>query len=137
MIPRILEYPEEWSGNITYGVGICIALFFFETLKSLFLTTYWIINEYTAIRFRTASSSLAFEKLLQFKSLTHIATGEVSDGTISDQYLHDSILKKNPIYLSRPALAALSFTIAAFSFISKPYPLPSFPTEHKPDCPTI
>ncbi|XP_049643353.1 ATP-binding cassette sub-family C member 11 [Suncus etruscus] len=111
MIPRILEYPEEWSGNIAYGVGICIGLFFFETLKSLFLTTYWIINEYTAIRFRTAASSLAFEKLLQFKSLMHITTGEVISFFTNDlTYLFEGVYYGPMIWLAFTTLAASTIT---------------------------
>ncbi|XP_006882637.1 PREDICTED: ATP-binding cassette sub-family C member 11 [Elephantulus edwardii] len=84
IIPRILEYSEEPSRNIVYGVGLCFALFLTECLKSLALCSCWVISQYTAIRFRTAVSSLAFEKLIQFKSLTHISTGEVISFFTSD-----------------------------------------------------
>ncbi|XP_038317280.1 ATP-binding cassette sub-family C member 11 isoform X3 [Canis lupus familiaris] len=76
-IPKILEYSEERSGNIAYGVGLCFALFFTECLKSLSLCSCWVLNQRTGVRFRSAVFSFAFEKLIQFKSLTHITTGEV------------------------------------------------------------
>lgn len=78
VIPKILEYSEEQSGNIVYGVGLCFALFFTECMKTLSLCSCWVFNQRTGIRFRTAIFSFAFEKLMQFKSLTHITVGEVS-----------------------------------------------------------
>lgn len=78
VIPKILEYSEAPSGNIVYGVGLCLALFFTECIKSLGLCSCWVLNQRTAIRFRSAVASFAFEKLMQFKSLTHVTTGEVS-----------------------------------------------------------
>ncbi|XP_014644056.1 PREDICTED: ATP-binding cassette sub-family C member 11 [Ceratotherium simum simum] len=77
LIPKILEYSEEQSGNIVYGVGLCFALFLTECLKSVSLSSCWVLNQRTGVRFRTAVFSFAFEKLMQFKSLTHITTGEV------------------------------------------------------------
>ncbi|KAL4686036.1 hypothetical protein H8959_001633 [Pygathrix nigripes] len=76
IIPKILEYSEEQSGNVVHGVGLCFALFLSECLKSVSLSCAWIINQRTAIRFRAAVSSFAFEKLIQFKSLIHITSGE-------------------------------------------------------------
>ncbi|XP_007990560.3 ATP-binding cassette sub-family C member 11 [Chlorocebus sabaeus] len=76
IIPKILEYSEEQSGNVVHGVGLCFALFLSECLKSVSLSCSWIINQRTAIRFRAAVSSFAFEKLIQFKSLIHITSGE-------------------------------------------------------------
>lgn len=80
IIPKILEYSQERKGSVVYGVGLCLALFLSECLKSLSMCACWIVNQRSGIRFRAAVSSLAFEKLLQFKSLTHISTGEVSAG---------------------------------------------------------
>ena len=79
VIPKILEYAENPSGDVIYGVGLCMALFLTECLKSLGMCSCWVVNQRTAVRFRAAVFSFAFEKLMQFKSLTHITMGEVSD----------------------------------------------------------
>ncbi|XP_045844082.1 ATP-binding cassette sub-family C member 11 isoform X3 [Meles meles] len=84
VIPKILEYSEAPSGNIAYGVGLCLTLFFTECLKSLSLCSCWVLNQRTGVRFRSAVSSFAFEKLMQFKSLTHITTGEAISFFASD-----------------------------------------------------
>lgn len=79
IIPKILEYSQDPPGDIVYGVGLCLALFLTECLKSLSLCSSWVVNQRTGIRLRSAVFLFAFEKLIQFKSLTHITTGEVSD----------------------------------------------------------
>ncbi|XP_008579384.1 PREDICTED: ATP-binding cassette sub-family C member 11 isoform X2 [Galeopterus variegatus] len=84
IIPKILEYSEEQSGNIIRGVGLCFALFLTECLKSLSLCSSWVVNQRTGIRFRTAISTFAFEKLIRFKSLTHISSGEAITFFTSD-----------------------------------------------------
>ncbi|XP_070469728.1 ATP-binding cassette sub-family C member 11 isoform X5 [Equus przewalskii] len=92
IIPKILEYSEEQPGNIVYGVGLCFTLFLSECLKSLSLCSCWVINQHTAIRFHTAVSSFAFEKLMQFKSLTHITTGEaINFFTRDTKYLFEGM----------------------------------------------
>nr|XP_036852416.1 ATP-binding cassette sub-family C member 11 [Manis javanica] len=92
VIPKILEYSEEQSGNIVYGVGLCFALFFTECMKTLSLCSCWVFNQRTGIRFRTAIFSFAFEKLMQFKSLTHITVGEVISFFTSDvNYLFEGV----------------------------------------------
>uniref|UniRef100_A0A8I3WCH0 ATP binding cassette subfamily C member 11 n=1 Tax=Callithrix jacchus TaxID=9483 RepID=A0A8I3WCH0_CALJA len=92
IVPKILEYSEEQSGNVVYGVGLCLALFFIECVKSLSLCSSWIINQRTAIRFRAAVSSFAFEKLIQFKSLMHITSGEAISFFTSDlNYLFEGV----------------------------------------------
>ncbi|XP_065776550.1 ATP-binding cassette sub-family C member 11 isoform X2 [Muntiacus reevesi] len=84
LIPRILEYAENPSGDVAYGVGLCLALYFTECLKSLSMCSCWVVNQRTAIRFRAAVFSFAFEKLMQFKSLTHITMGEAISFFTSD-----------------------------------------------------
>ncbi|XP_066205688.1 ATP-binding cassette sub-family C member 11 isoform X2 [Saccopteryx leptura] len=92
IIPRILEYSKEPPGDPGYGVGLCLALFLIECLKSLCMCACWVVNQCTAVRFRTALFSLAFEKLTQFKSLTHITTGEAISFFTSDvNYLFEGV----------------------------------------------
>ncbi|KAK2503012.1 hypothetical protein MC885_017373, partial [Smutsia gigantea] len=92
VIPKILEYSEEQSGNVVYGVGLCFALFFTECMKTLSLCSCWVFNQRTGIRFRTAIFSFAFEKLMQFKSLTHITMGEAISFFTSDvNYLFEGV----------------------------------------------
>lgn len=79
IIPKILEYSQEPPGDTVYGVGLCLALFLTECLKSLTLCSSWVVNQRTGIRLRSAVFLFAFQKLIQFKSLTHVTTGEVSD----------------------------------------------------------
>ncbi|XP_006183606.2 ATP-binding cassette sub-family C member 11 [Camelus ferus] len=92
VIPKLLEYSEEQSGSIAYGIGLCFALFFTECLKSMGLCSFWVLNQRTGVRFRTAIFSFAFERLIQFKSLTHITVGEaISFFTRDINYLFEAV----------------------------------------------
>uniref|UniRef100_A0A8C6FJT4 ATP binding cassette subfamily C member 11 n=1 Tax=Moschus moschiferus TaxID=68415 RepID=A0A8C6FJT4_MOSMO len=92
VIPKILEYTENPSRDVAYGVGLCLALFFTECVKSLSMCSCWVINQRTGIRFRAAVFSFAFEKLIQFKSLTHITMGEAISFFTSDiNYLYEGV----------------------------------------------
>ena len=55
-----------------------MALFTTEFTKVLFWALAWAINYRTAIRLKVAVSTLVFENLVSFKTLTHISVGEVS-----------------------------------------------------------
>uniref|UniRef100_H3AXD2 ATP-binding cassette sub-family C member 5 n=1 Tax=Latimeria chalumnae TaxID=7897 RepID=H3AXD2_LATCH len=77
LVHTILQYIESQSEDLIYGVGLCIALFITELSKSFFFTLSWAINYRTAIRLKNAVSTLAFEKIVNLKTLTHISMGEV------------------------------------------------------------
>uniref|UniRef100_A0A452SMH5 ATP binding cassette subfamily C member 11 n=1 Tax=Ursus americanus TaxID=9643 RepID=A0A452SMH5_URSAM len=111
VIPKILEYSEAPSGNIVYGVGLCLALFFTECIKSLGLCSCWVLNQRTAIRFRSAVASFAFEKLMQFKSLTHVTTGEAINFFASDvNYLFEGVYYGPLVWIICSLLIACTVT---------------------------
>uniref|UniRef100_G1LCJ7 ATP binding cassette subfamily C member 11 n=1 Tax=Ailuropoda melanoleuca TaxID=9646 RepID=G1LCJ7_AILME len=111
VIPKILEYSEAPSGNIVYGVGLCLALFFTECMKSLSLCSCWVLNQRTGVRFRSAVASFAFEKLIQFKSLTHITTGEAISFFASDvNYLFEGVYYGPLIWVICSLLIACTVT---------------------------
>ncbi|KAL4696147.1 hypothetical protein H8957_001620 [Semnopithecus entellus] len=110
-IPKILEYSEEQSGNVVHGVGLCFALFLSECLKSVSLSCSWIINQRTAIRFRAAVSSFAFEKLIQFKSLIHITSGEAIGFFTGDvNYLFEGVCYGPLLLISCASLVICSIS---------------------------
>ncbi|XP_004704957.1 ATP-binding cassette sub-family C member 11 [Echinops telfairi] len=128
IIPKILEYAEEQSGNVVYGVGLCVSLFLTESLKSLTLCSCWVINQRTGTRFRTAVSALAFEKLIEFKSVTHFSVGKAISFFTSDvNYLFESLYYGPLALLACLSLVACSITtyhilgptalIATFSYL--------------------
>ncbi|KAM9062102.1 ATP-binding cassette sub-family C member 11 isoform X1 [Sarcophilus harrisii] len=84
LVPKILENSIDVSKNLSYSIGLCFALFFTECLKSFSLCACWTINHRTGARLRTAACSLAFEKLMEFRSLTHISVGETISFFTSD-----------------------------------------------------
>ncbi|XP_009194645.2 multidrug resistance-associated protein 9 isoform X3 [Papio anubis] len=86
LIHQILQQTESTSGNVWVGIGLCIALFVSEFTKVFFWALAWAINYRTAIRLKVALSTLVFENLVSFKTLTHISVGEVLNILSSDSY---------------------------------------------------
>ncbi|KFO26670.1 Multidrug resistance-associated protein 9 [Fukomys damarensis] len=73
LIHQILQHIENVSGKFWVGISLCIALFATEFTKVLFWALAWAINYRTAIRLKVALSTLVFENLVSFKTLTHIS----------------------------------------------------------------
>ncbi|XP_040591287.1 ATP-binding cassette sub-family C member 12 isoform X2 [Mesocricetus auratus] len=87
LIHQILQHITSISsGHIGVGICLCLALFVTEFTKVLFWALAWAINYRTAIRLKVALSTLVFENLLSFKTLTHISAGEVLNILSSDSY---------------------------------------------------
>ncbi|XP_057156095.2 ATP-binding cassette sub-family C member 12 isoform X20 [Pan paniscus] len=86
LIHQILQQTERTSGKVWVGIGLCIALFATEFTKVFFWALAWAINYRTAIRLKVALSTLVFENLVSFKTLTHISVGEVLNILSSDSY---------------------------------------------------
>ncbi|XP_040838073.1 ATP-binding cassette sub-family C member 12 isoform X2 [Ochotona curzoniae] len=86
LIHQILQHTESSSSEIWVGISLCLALFATEFTKVLFWALAWAINYRTAIRLKVAVSTLVFENLLSFKTLTHISVGEVLNILSSDSY---------------------------------------------------
>ncbi|CAK6436569.1 unnamed protein product [Pipistrellus nathusii] len=113
IIPRILECAQERGGSVAQGVGLSLALFLSECLKSLSLCACWIVNQRSGVRCRAAVSALAFEKLLQFKSLTHISSGEAISFFTSDvNYLFEGVYYVPLLFLS--GFSLLFCTISSY-----------------------
>ncbi|XP_020011029.2 ATP-binding cassette sub-family C member 12 [Castor canadensis] len=86
LIHHILKHTESTSGEVLVGIGLCLALFATEFTKVLFWALAWAINYRTAIRLKVALSTLVFENLVSFKTLTHVSAGEVLNVLSSDSY---------------------------------------------------
>nr|XP_056718351.1 ATP-binding cassette sub-family C member 12-like [Euleptes europaea] len=86
IIHNILRHSESGSTDLLRGIGLCIALFLAESTKTIFWSLTWAINYRTAMRLKVAASTVAFEHLLAFKTLSHISVGEVINILANDGY---------------------------------------------------
>ncbi|XP_037000701.2 ATP-binding cassette sub-family C member 11 [Artibeus jamaicensis] len=112
LIPKILDYSQEPSKDPVYGVGLCLILLFTECMKMMCMCSGWVIQQRTGVRFRTAALAVGFEKLMQFKSLTHISTGEaISFFTTDVNYLFEGMYYGPMIFIS--FAAAVTCTISS------------------------
>uniref|UniRef100_H0WU32 ATP-binding cassette sub-family C member 12 n=1 Tax=Otolemur garnettii TaxID=30611 RepID=H0WU32_OTOGA len=86
LIHQILQQTENASRKVWVGISLCVALFVTEFTKVLFWALAWAINYRTAVRLKVALSTLVFENLVSFKTLTHISVGEVLNTLSNDSY---------------------------------------------------
>uniref|UniRef100_A0A2K5X360 ATP-binding cassette sub-family C member 12 n=1 Tax=Macaca fascicularis TaxID=9541 RepID=A0A2K5X360_MACFA len=114
LIHQILQQTESTSGNVWVGIGLCIALFVTEFTKVFFWALAWAINYRTAIRLKVALSTLVFENLLSFKTLTHISVGEVLNILSSDSYSLFEAALFCPLPATIPILMVFCATYAFF-----------------------
>ncbi|XP_074067508.1 ATP-binding cassette sub-family C member 12 isoform X3 [Macrotis lagotis] len=114
LIHQILQYTESTSKNIFIGITLCVALFFTEFTKVLFWALAWAINYRTAIRLKVATSTVAFENLVSFKTLTHISVGEVINILSSDGHSLFEAALFCPLPATIPVLMAVCSVYAYF-----------------------
>ncbi|XP_066204606.1 ATP-binding cassette sub-family C member 12 [Saccopteryx leptura] len=114
LIHQILRHTESVSRNLWVGVGLCAALFATEFTKVVFWALAWAINYRTAIRLKVAVSTLVFENLMSFKTLTHISVGEVLNILSSDSYSLFEAALFCPLPATIPVLMAVCAVYAFF-----------------------
>ncbi|KAB1274343.1 Multidrug resistance-associated protein 9 [Camelus dromedarius] len=105
---------ESISRKVWVGVGLCMALFTTEFTKVLFWALAWAINYRTAIRLKVAVSTLVFENLVSFKTLTHVSVGEVLNVLSSDSYSLFEAALFCPLPATIPILMAVCAVYAFF-----------------------
>uniref|UniRef100_K7FYJ5 ATP-binding cassette sub-family C member 5 n=1 Tax=Pelodiscus sinensis TaxID=13735 RepID=K7FYJ5_PELSI len=114
IIHKILQHSESVSKDIVWGIGLCIALFITEFSKVVFWALAWAINYRTAIRLKVALSTVAFEYLLAFKSLTHISVGEVINTLSNDGYRMFEAALFCPLPITVPILLIVCIIYSCF-----------------------
>ncbi|KAM4801125.1 ATP-binding cassette sub-family C member 12 isoform 2-T2 [Urocitellus parryii] len=114
LIHQILQHTESSSGKVWVGISLCMALFATEVTKVLFWALAWAINYRTAIRLKVALSTLVFENLVSFKTLTHFSVGEVLNILSSDSYSLFEAALFCPLPATIPILMAVCAVYAYF-----------------------
>ncbi|XP_041077297.1 ATP-binding cassette sub-family C member 12-like [Polyodon spathula] len=93
LVLSILRHVESFSPDLIHGVSLCVALFVSEFSKTFFSSLTWAINYRTAVRLKSAFSAVAFQKLMNLKSLGNISVGEVINLLSNDGYrLFDAVI---------------------------------------------
>ncbi|XP_042637639.1 ATP-binding cassette sub-family C member 12 [Orycteropus afer afer] len=114
LIHQILQQTENTSRKVWVGISLCIALFATEFTKVLFWALAWAINYRTAIRLKVALSTMVFENLVSFKTLTHISVGEVLNILSSDSHSLFEAALFCPLPATIPILMAVCAVYAFF-----------------------
>ncbi|XP_037672018.1 multidrug resistance-associated protein 9 [Choloepus didactylus] len=114
LIHQILQQTESTSRNVWVGISLCIALFVTEFTKVFFWALAWAINYRTAIQLKVALSTVIFESLVSFKTLTHISVGEVLNILSSDSHSLFEAALFCPLPVTIPILMAVCAVYAFF-----------------------
>ncbi|KAM9607134.1 LOW QUALITY PROTEIN: ATP-binding cassette sub-family C member 12-like [Trichechus inunguis] len=114
LIHQILQQTENTSRKVWVGISLCFALFATEFTKVLFWALAWAINYRTAIRLKVAISTVVFENLVSFKTLTRISVGEVLNILSSDSYSLFEAALFCPLPATIPILMAVCAVYAFF-----------------------
>ncbi|XP_049720014.1 ATP-binding cassette sub-family C member 12 isoform X1 [Elephas maximus indicus] len=114
LIHQILQQTENTSRKVWVGISLCFALFATEFTKVLFWALAWAINYRTAIRLKVAVSTMVFENLVSFKTLTHISVGKVLNILSSDSYSLFEAALFCPLPATIPILMAICAVYAFF-----------------------
>ncbi|CAB1338796.1 unnamed protein product [Coregonus sp. 'balchen'] len=78
LVYEILNYAEApGASTLVHGVGLCVALFISEFSKAFFSSLLWAVSLRTAIRVKSAFSTIAFQKIISLRSVANISVGEV------------------------------------------------------------
>lgn len=78
LVNKVLEYIETpETSTLSYGTGLAFALFFTEFCKAFFISLMWALNVRTAVRLKSAFSTMAFEKIISLRVQSDVSNGEV------------------------------------------------------------
>ncbi|RXN01832.1 Multidrug resistance-associated protein 9 [Acipenser ruthenus] len=116
LVFSILQHIESFSPDRIHGVGLCIALFVSELSKIFFISLTWAINYRIAVRFKSAFSAVAFQKVVTLKSLGNISVGEVINILSNDGYRLFDVALFGTFSLTLPVLLIVCTFYACYVF---------------------
>ncbi|KAL1007722.1 hypothetical protein UPYG_G00090710 [Umbra pygmaea] len=116
LVYEILNYTEHpEASTLVYGVGLCMALFTAEFFKAFFASLMWAVNMRTAIRLKSAFSTMAFQKIISLRSIaTNISVGEMINVMTTDGYRIFEAVVFGTFLLCIPVLLIICIVYACY-----------------------
>ncbi|XP_037534347.1 multidrug resistance-associated protein 5-like [Nematolebias whitei] len=84
VVKRLLDYSQQEESDLVYGLLLVLGLLTMELMRSWSLALTWALNYRTGCRLRGAILSLAFEKILQLRSVKDKSVGQLVNMCSSD-----------------------------------------------------
>ncbi|XP_037835575.1 multidrug resistance-associated protein 5 [Kryptolebias marmoratus] len=84
VVKRLLDYTQQEESDLVYGLLLVLGLLTMELMRSWSLALTWALNYRTGCRLRGAILSLAFEKILQLRSVKDKSVGQLVNMCSSD-----------------------------------------------------
>ncbi|XP_076148996.1 ATP-binding cassette sub-family C member 12-like [Alosa pseudoharengus] len=115
LVYEILSYaesPAEYS--LSYGLGMCFALFSSEFCKAFLISLLWAINLRTATRVKGAFSMLAFRNIINLRIITGVSVGQVINVLTADSYRMFEAVVFGSFLFCIPVLLILCISYACY-----------------------
>ncbi|XP_041931073.1 ATP-binding cassette sub-family C member 12-like isoform X1 [Alosa sapidissima] len=115
LVYEILSYaetPAEYS--LSYGLGMCFALFSSEFCKAFLISLLWAINLRTATRVKGAFSMLAFRNIINLRIITGVSVGQVINVLTADSYRMFEAVVFGSFLFCVPVLLILCISYACY-----------------------
>lgn len=77
VVKRLLDYTEQVTPDLSYGLLLVLGLLATELIRSWSLALTWALNYRTGTRLRGAILTMAFHKILRLRSIRDKSVGEV------------------------------------------------------------
>ncbi|KAJ8368108.1 hypothetical protein SKAU_G00081360 [Synaphobranchus kaupii] len=84
VVKRLLEYTEQATPDLSYGLLLVLGLLATELIRSWSLALTWALNYRTGTRLRGAILTMAFHKILRLRSIRDKTVGELLNMCSSD-----------------------------------------------------
>ncbi|XP_062382896.1 ATP-binding cassette sub-family C member 12-like [Sardina pilchardus] len=87
LVYEILKYVKTpGHSSLSYGLGMCFALFISEFSRTFLYSLFWAISLRTATRVKGALSTLVFRKIINMRIITSVSVGEVINVLTKDSH---------------------------------------------------
>ncbi|XP_062382172.1 ATP-binding cassette sub-family C member 12-like isoform X1 [Sardina pilchardus] len=116
LVYEILKYVETPGHlSLSYGLGMCFALFISELSKTFLYTLVYAISLRTATRVKGALSTLVFRKIINMRIITSVSVGQVINVLTTDsQRMFDAVAFAPFMLFGPPASLLLSIFYSCY-----------------------
>ncbi|XP_062381432.1 ATP-binding cassette sub-family C member 12-like [Sardina pilchardus] len=117
LVYKILSYAETpGQYSLSYGLGMCFALFCSEISRTFLYSLTWAISLRTATRVKGAFSMLAFRKIISMRIITTVSVGQILNVlTVDSSRMFEAVVYGS--YMLSGVLLALLLCISYACYI--------------------
>ncbi|XP_076687192.1 ATP-binding cassette sub-family C member 5-like isoform X2 [Andrena cerasifolii] len=104
LMRKILEHVQSPEEGAWTGVKWALLLTLFDFLRTIFFTWTWNTNIRTALRLKSACTTLLYNKIIRLNSLGNRSTGEITNLFTNDSQRLFDVVIYGPMIISGPII---------------------------------